>query len=89
MTVKGRVVTITTTPTRLDSIEGDDPGGQDILIIPPSSGGPVIGGATVTYTAVGVITGPLSLQLRDRDEEGVYGIVNSGTVDVYVLETGV
>lgn len=91
--VLGRRVSVGTTATRLDTVEGNDRTGQKIIVKNPSASAASVdvGGATVTSGAGFELEAgaSMSAELTDYDEEAVYAITASGTVTVHIFETGV
>lgn len=88
---KSRAVTVTTTATRLDTIdETDSVAGSAWSVYNNGSATIYIGGSDVT-TANGtpVAAGEHYAADLGTVAEAVYGIVASGTVEVRVFETGV
>lgn len=92
MAVQAARVTVTTTPTRLDTPSTDGRPGASILIRCPAAT-IYIGGPTVT-AANGYELPPGDSFSFDIDESGLrgdslYAVVSSGTAPVFTLRTGV
>lgn len=91
MAVVGKQVTVTTTPTRLDTA---DIGSERLKVRNPAAGATVfLGGATVDDTGAaagfGLLTGTDSPELDLREGDALYGVVAAGTQVVHVIEAGV
>lgn len=95
MATDNNVVSVGITATRLDTVadQGDRKAGESITIYNDGAATVYIGGASVTASGAkkgapvpAASWGP-GLDLGGDD--GLYGIVASGTVNVIVLETGV
>lgn len=92
MAISGRRVTVTTSPTQLNTPPTDGTHGSSILVSNPSdSGGAIdLGGATVTTGAGTELQagGETPLLVLGQGDD-LYGVAASGTVIVDVLETGI
>lgn len=92
MAITSRAVSVTTSATRLDTVDDttDAQAGESLAVYNGSTSVVYIGGSTVT-TATGTPIGPTSwgpgFDLQTGD--GLYAIVASGTAEVRVIETGV
>jgi hypothetical protein len=92
MAASSRAVTVTTTATRLDSTtdDADGPFGQGLAIYNNGSATIYLGGSDVT-TANGspVPAGTWGPGFEMHQQDELYAIVASGTVEVRVLEVGI
>ena len=92
MAVKSRAVTVTTSATRLDSVdETDDTATSSLSLFNNGATTLYIGGADVSAAnGVPVAAGSWGPGLNGLGlGEAVYGIAASGTLNVRVIETGV
>lgn len=92
MAASGRRVTVTTSPTRLDTADKsqDHQSGDTIVLRNTDASASVdIGGASVASGSGFELVAGAGLSYDLAGSDGLYAIAASGTVRVDVLETGV
>lgn len=92
MSVKATAVSVTTSATRLDTVDdtADRQAGQSCAVYNNGAVIVYLGGSDVaTASGVPVAAGSWGPSFDLATGDGLYGIVGSGTCDVRVLETGV
>lgn len=89
MGAKATVVAVTTTPTVLNPVADSSYGTSSLVILPPAGSTVYVGGPAVATTNGLPVTGGQSLAVDVDNQETIYGVVASGTVNVNVLQTGI
>ncbi len=92
MAIKARRVTVTTTPTLLNTPDPNKYGGPESIVARvPADGTTIdIGGPDVTANGgLAVLPGEYSPAIQLEDGETLYAITATGTVTVHILEQGI
>lgn len=89
MAANGRVVTVTTAATKINSDATDSSSGQGLLVRNRGAASVFLGGAAVTTAAGFELLADESLPVELDPGESLYGVCAAGTVACHVLEVGV
>lgn len=90
MAIQAAVVSVGTTPTRLDALDTGYVGGTAIAVAVPADGVTVyLGGSNVSTGAGFPLTAGTSIAVDLDGAEAIWAIVSSGTQSVNVLRQGI